>query len=82
MLLRSYVAVCSENHTEHINTFCGQNSWYLTVNEDGMYYELLPLFLVSRAKNKKKRSCKEEYPASAVTVFCSGYISEPYFLKA
>jgi len=25
MLYREIIAVCSENHTKHINTVCGQN---------------------------------------------------------
>ena len=25
MLYREIIAVCSENHTRHINTLCGQN---------------------------------------------------------
>ena len=25
MLYREIIAVCSENHTKHINTLCGQN---------------------------------------------------------
>jgi hypothetical protein len=28
MLYREIIAVCSEIHTEHINTFCGQNFLY------------------------------------------------------
>jgi len=31
MLYREIIAVCSEIHTEHINTFCGQNVELLNV---------------------------------------------------
>ena len=32
MLYREIVAVCSEIHTKHINTLCGQNVELLNVN--------------------------------------------------
>ena len=32
MLYREIMAVCSEIHTEHINTVCGQNVELLNVN--------------------------------------------------
>jgi len=33
MLYREIVAVCSEMHTKHINTVCGQNvDFYLNLN--------------------------------------------------
>jgi len=31
MLYREIIAVCSEIHTEHINTLCGQNVEYLNI---------------------------------------------------
>jgi hypothetical protein len=31
MLYRQIIAVCSEIHTKHINTLCGQNSKFLTL---------------------------------------------------
>ena len=31
MLYREIIAVCSQIHTEHINTLCGQNVELLTV---------------------------------------------------
>jgi hypothetical protein len=37
MLFRKIIAVYCENHTEHINTLCGQNAELLCVKEDGMY---------------------------------------------
>ena len=37
MLYREIVAVCSEIHTKHINTQCGQNVEFLNVKPDGTY---------------------------------------------
>ena len=37
MLYREIVAVCSEIHTEHINTLCGQNVELLDVKPSGTY---------------------------------------------
>jgi hypothetical protein len=46
MLFRETVAVCCENHTEHINTLCGQNaefSLYLTGNTLRLLYKAQPV---------------------------------------
>ena len=37
MLYREIIAVCSQTHTKHINTLCGQNVQLLTVKPDGTY---------------------------------------------
>jgi hypothetical protein len=37
MLYREIIAVCSEIHTEHINTLCGQNVALLSVKPGGTY---------------------------------------------
>jgi hypothetical protein len=37
MLYREIIAVCSEIHTEHINTLCGQNVELLNVKPVGKY---------------------------------------------
>jgi hypothetical protein len=37
MLFRETVAVYCENHTEHINTLCGQNAEFLDVKAGGTY---------------------------------------------
>jgi len=37
MLYREIIAVCSEIHTKHINTLCGQNVELLNVKPSGMY---------------------------------------------
>ena len=34
MLYREIIAVCSEIHTKHINTLCGQNVELLNVESD------------------------------------------------
>ena len=37
MLYREIIAVCSEVHTKHINTLCGQNVELLDVKPGGKY---------------------------------------------
>jgi hypothetical protein len=37
MLYRQTIAVCSQIHTKHINTLCGQNVELLNVKTDGSY---------------------------------------------
>jgi hypothetical protein len=37
MLYREIIAVCSEIHTKHINTLCGQNVELLNVEPGGTY---------------------------------------------
>ena len=37
MLYREIIAVCSEIHTEHINTLCGQNGEFMNVKLGGTY---------------------------------------------
>jgi hypothetical protein len=37
MLHREIMAVCSEIHTKHINTVCGQNVEFFNVKPDGIY---------------------------------------------
>jgi hypothetical protein len=37
MLFRETVAVYCENHTEHINTLCGQNAEFWYVKAGGVY---------------------------------------------
>jgi hypothetical protein len=37
MLYREIMAVCSEIHTKHINTLCGQNVELLNVEHGGTY---------------------------------------------
>jgi len=37
MLYREIMAVCSEIHTKHINTLCGQNVEFVNVKPGGTY---------------------------------------------
>jgi hypothetical protein len=37
MLYREMIAVCSEIHTKHINTLCGQNVGFVDIKPDRMY---------------------------------------------
>jgi len=37
MLYREIMVVCSEIHTKHINTVCGQNVGWCNVNPGGKY---------------------------------------------
>ena len=37
MLYREIMAVCSEIHTKHINTLCGQNVEFVDVKPGGTY---------------------------------------------
>jgi hypothetical protein len=39
MLYNEIIAVCSEIHTKHINTLCGQNVEFVSVKPDGRYSE-------------------------------------------
>ena len=37
MLYREIIAVCSQIHTKHINTLCGQNVGFVNVKPGGTY---------------------------------------------
>ena len=37
MLYREIIAVCSQIHTKHINTLCGQNVEFVNVKPGGTY---------------------------------------------
>jgi hypothetical protein len=39
MLCREIIAVCSQIHTKHINTLCGQNVELLNVKTGGGYVQ-------------------------------------------
>jgi len=39
MLYREIIAVCSEIHTKHINTVCGQNVELLKVKPGSTYFD-------------------------------------------
>ena len=40
MLYREIIAVCSEIHTKHINTLCGQNVEFVNVKPGGAHIKL------------------------------------------
>jgi len=37
MLYREIIAVCSESHTKHTNTLCGQNVQFVCVKRGGTF---------------------------------------------
>jgi hypothetical protein len=37
MLYREITAVCSQIHTEHINTLCGQNVGFVSTRHNGTF---------------------------------------------
>ena len=43
MLYREITAVCSEIHTKHINTLCGQNVEFVNVKDGGTHSDHLAL---------------------------------------
>ena len=43
MLYREIIAVCSQIHTKHINTLCGQNVEFFNVKTGGKYSNLCVL---------------------------------------
>ena len=49
MLYREITAVCSEIHTKHINTLCGQNVGFYKVNAEcsHSHHHTLPLSIIS-----------------------------------
>jgi hypothetical protein len=48
MLYGEIIAVCSQIHTKHINTLCGQNVEVLKVKPGGIYSDHLALQLKSQ----------------------------------
>jgi hypothetical protein len=52
MLYREIIAVCSEIHTKHINTLCGQNVEFVNVKPGGLYRNIQS---VPRSKHTPSR---------------------------
>jgi hypothetical protein len=52
MLFGEIIAVYCENHTEHINTLCGQNAQFLCVKADGTYEGGLISLWLHKENNK------------------------------
>ena len=71
MSYREIIAVCSQIHTEHINTLCGQNVKFVNVRAAGIYSsvylnfwvgrEEMCLGMAGRKKNKKARKKKNNF---------------------
>jgi hypothetical protein len=51
MLYREIIAVCSEIHTKHINTLCGQNVDFVCVKySDGTYSDHCAVHIVTTVR--------------------------------
>ena len=50
MLYGEIMAVCSEIHTKHINTVCGQNVELLTVKPGGTYSDHCAVHIVTTVR--------------------------------
>ena len=73
MLYREIIAVCSEIHTKHINTLCGQNVELLNVKPDGTYSDHWTLkgqlaVLQKCSKTLPKASCTNPAVKSAQSI--------------
>jgi hypothetical protein len=55
MLYREIIAVCSEIHTKHINTLCGQNVEFVNVKSGGTYSNYWKIQSVPRSKHTPSR---------------------------
>jgi hypothetical protein len=77
MLYSEVIAVCSEIHTKHINTLCGQNIELLNVKHDGTYSNHCAL-----------ESCEHNDNIQFIFVFCmdlrtnSDYFCKQHYLTA
>ena len=57
MLYREIIAVCSEIHTKHINTLCGQNGELLNVKPSATFSDQWPLnFALEQTTKAQRRS--------------------------
>ena len=63
MLYREIIAVCSQIHTKHINTLCGQNAEMLYVEPGGMYSDHCAVHTVTTAV--LTLSCAHAAPSAA-----------------
>jgi hypothetical protein len=62
MLYREIIAICSQIHTKHINTLCGQNVELLNVKQSelpkGSYYALyIMLFTLTLLRSWRINNC-------------------------
>jgi len=58
MLYREIIAVCSEIHTKHINTLCGQSVEYFSLKRGGTYNNYWVL-VVTLSTSMQHRSFQE-----------------------
>jgi hypothetical protein len=67
MLYREIIAVCSETHTKHINTLCGQNVELLSVKHGGTYSNQWALkgWIKSNIQDPSQYSCTYEHMSLA-----------------
>ena len=70
MLYREIIAVCSQIHTKHINTLCGQNVEFLSVKPGGTYSDHWAL-MFQRPKKWAPCSPLRPYFAHSVSVSVS-----------
>jgi len=47
MLNREIIAVCSQIHTKHINTLCGQNVEFVIITTSGTYSDHCAVHIVT-----------------------------------
>ena len=57
MLYSEIIAVCSEIHTKHINTLCGQNVEFVNVKPGGTYSNHWVSVTVNSADNPSAALC-------------------------
>jgi len=66
MLYREIIAVCSQIHTKHINTVCGQNMELC--NPGGIYSDHWALIPLSQLRKKKCECLARLYSSTVSTV--------------
>jgi hypothetical protein len=59
MLCREIIAVCSEIHTKHINTLCGQNVDFVSVKPGRIYIVTAGLVYRARMNRYTQYVCTE-----------------------
>jgi hypothetical protein len=64
MLYREIIAVCSEIHTKHINTLCGQNVEFFNVTPGGTYSDHWALNFISVMYIYRHNSTKRTHDSS------------------
>jgi len=78
MLYREIIAVCSEIHTKHINTLCGQNVELLNVNPGGTYSDHCDVNDCLRKPKTFSKNTKHKMDASFLCPFLLQLRSRSY----